>query len=195
GRRWDLELSEPLDFNGAWESRLRQLVGEAGRLHRPSGSDVFVFPNLPNSTVPDFAVGRAGWDNWMIFDARRRGIPVVDFTASVMMVHQNHDYSHLPGGMPHYSLPETSENIRLAGGTAAIRYTVLDATHELRNGKVVRAHSSWERLLRGIEVQLRRLLFFVPAERIEALARPKRWRKRWERLLWACGLGPRRPSS
>ncbi|HET6846521.1 MAG TPA: hypothetical protein VFH29_06775, partial [Anaerolineales bacterium] len=76
GRRWDLDVSEPLDFTDAWETRLRQGVRATGRLHRPSGSDVFVFPRLPNFAVPDFAVGRAGWDNWMIFDARRRGIPV-----------------------------------------------------------------------------------------------------------------------
>ena len=64
--------------------------------------------------------GRAGWDNWMIYAGRRSGWPVVDATASIMIIHQNHDYSHLPGGQPHYRLPETDENVRLAGGKRVI---------------------------------------------------------------------------
>ena len=87
-----------------------------GQLHRPAGSDFFLFPRTCYSDLPDFAVGRAGWDNWMICNAREHRWRVIDATPSVMIVHQNHDYGHLPGGLPHYTVPETDENIRLAGG-------------------------------------------------------------------------------
>jgi len=183
GRRWDLDVEESVQFTEGWNLHIQQLVHERGSLHKPAGSDVFVFPRGLYTDVPDFAVGRAGWDNWMIFSARRRGVPVIDCTPSVMLVHQNHDYSHLPGGAPHYALPETDENIRLAGGTAAIRYTVLDATHCLSNARLVRPAYSWARTMRGIELLLRRALFFLPEDTLEALARPKRWRKRWARLV------------
>ena len=189
GRRWDLDIDQPLDLSNGWEARLRLQVQARGRLHKPAGSDCFIFPRELYTDVPGFAVGRAGWDNWMIFDARRRGIPVIDCTASAMVVHQNHHYDHLPGGAPHYALPETDENIRLAGGTSAIRYTILDATHHLAGAKLIRPAFSRDRFMRGVELLLRRALFFLPPAVKESIVRPKRWRKRWNRLIG----GSRRP--
>jgi hypothetical protein len=96
-----------------------------------------------------------------------------------MLVHQNHDYSHLPGGKPHYEHPDTNENIRLAGGEANIRYTILDATHQLvPGGKLVRPKPSYLRFMRGVELFLRKVFFFLPEKMIENVARPKRWKKR-----------------
>lgn len=182
GRRWDLSVESPLDFSRGWEQRLRAAVVEEGSLHNPTGSDCFVFPRGVYVDVPDFAVGRAGWDNWMIAAARQERVPVIDCTLSVMLVHQNHDYGHLPGGVPHYALPESHENIRLAGGTAMIRYTVLDATHCLVDGNLIRPPISAARMLRAVELFLRRALFFLPPHRLEAAVRPKRWRRVWARL-------------
>ncbi len=84
----------------------------------------------------------------MIYKARKEKWTVIDCTPSVMIVHQNHDYSHLPGGKPHYEHPDTNENIRLAGGEANIRYTILDATHQLVDGKLVRPKMSYLRFMR-----------------------------------------------
>src|SRR5512147_1680666 len=132
-RRWDLDVKEPLDFSGDWTHRLSSIVHRQGTLHRPAGSDYFLFPRACYTDIPDFTIGRAGWDNWMIYKARQEKWPVVDCTPSVTIVHQNHDYSHLPGGKPHYEHPDTNINIRLAGGEANIRYTVVDATNQLAN--------------------------------------------------------------
>ncbi|MFH1184377.1 MAG: hypothetical protein V1755_04970 [Chloroflexota bacterium] len=183
GRRWDIGLDDVLHFPEGWEDRLRYRVRGYGELHRPAGSDFFLFPRDCYAEVPDFAVGRAGWDNWMIYSARRQGWLVVDCTPSVMVVHQNHDYGHLPGGVPHYSIPESDENIRLAGGDAPIRYTVLDATHHLKSGRLVRPPISYARLMRSLELLLRGMFFFLPSRTVEELARPKRWKKRLARLL------------
>jgi hypothetical protein len=189
-RRWDLDVDSPLDFTAGWEAELRAVVLQRGELHRPAGSDFFLFPKACYAELPDFAVGRAGWDNWMIYNARRRSWPVIDATPSVMIVHQNHDYSHLPGGQPHYSAPETDENIRLAGGEAAVRYTILDATRVLRDGKLVRPQLTYLRFMRRLELFLRALFFFLPPEMIEEVARPKRWKKRIRRLLGVGGAEP-----
>ena len=183
GRRWDISVRDLLEFRSGWEDRLRDTVRLSGELHRPAGSDFFVFPRDCYAEVPNFAVGRAGWDNWMIYRARQQGWPVVDCTQSVMAVHQDHDYRHLPGGAPHYSMPESAENIRLAGGHAPIRYTVLDATHNLRAGRLVRPPLSYARLIRGLELLLRAMFFFLPSWMVEELARPKRWKKRLARLF------------
>ncbi len=182
-QRWDLDVTQPIEFTEGWQNRLSSIVHRQGSLHRPAGSDFFLFPKSCYTDVPDFAIGRAGWDNWMIYKARKEKWHVIDCTPSVMIVHQNHDYSHLPGGKPHYEHPDTNENIRLAGGQANIRYTVLDATHQLVGGKLVRPKMSSLRLARRVELFLRKLFFFLPENMIENVVRPKRWQKRFKRLF------------
>lgn len=183
-QRWDLDVTQPIEYIDGWENRLRSTVYSQGSLHRPAGSDFFLFPLSTFHDVPPFTIGRAGWDNWMIYKARKEKWPVIDCTPSVTIVHQNHDYGHLPGGLPHYEHPDTNENIRLAGGQANIRYTILDATHQLApNGKLIRPKMTRLRFTRKLELFLRKLLFFLPENTMENLARPKRWQKRIRRLF------------
>ena len=182
-QRWDLDITQPIEFTESWQNRLSSMVHGQGKLHRPAGSDFFLFPKPCYTGVPNFTVGRAGWDNWMIYKARKEGWAVIDCTPSLMIVHQNHDYSHLPGGKPHYEHPDTNENIRLAGGQANIRYTILDATHQLVDGKLIRPKMTSPRFSRGLELFLRKVLFFLPETTIENVVRPKRWKKRLQKLF------------
>jgi hypothetical protein len=182
-QRWDLDITQPIEFTEGWEHRLSSMVHSQGNLHRPAGSDFFLFPLSTFHELPPFTIGRAGWDNWVIYKARKERWPVIDCTPSVMIVHQNHDYSHLPGGKPHYEHPDTNENIRLAGGEANIRYTIVDATHQLRNGKLTRPKLTYLRFMRGVELLLRRIFFFLPEKTLENVARPKRWKKRILKLF------------
>jgi hypothetical protein len=182
-QRWDLDVTQPIDFTEGWRDHLSSIVHRQGSLHPPAGSDFFLFPKSCYNNIPDFAIGRAGWDNWMIYKAHKEKWPVIDCAPSVMIVHQNHDYSHLPGGKSHYDHPDTNENIRLAGGQAAIRYTILDATHRLVDGKLVRPKLSYLRFMRGVELLLRKIFFFLPEDMIENVARPKRWKKRIQKML------------
>jgi hypothetical protein len=177
-QRWDMDIPAPIEFIQGWEERMRSMAHEKGRLHRPTGSDFFLFPRGCYVDVPDFAIGRAGWDNWMIYKARMEGWPVIDCTQSMMIVHQNHDYSHLPGARPHYNHPDTQVNTRLAGGQAATRYTTVDSTHAFINGRLVHPKTSRARFMRGLELFLRRAFFFLPDELVESIARPRRWNKR-----------------
>ena len=153
GQRWDLDVRNLLDFSPGWESLLRQDIQQRGREHMPAGSDYFLFPRDLFKKIPDFAIGRAGWDNWMIFHARQRGWPVIDATLSILVIHQDHDYRHLPGGKPHYEHPESQVNQDLAGGSANL-YMVLDSDRQLVNGHIRRPRLSLLRLLRGAEMSL-----------------------------------------
>lgn len=182
-QRWDLDVTAPLDFSGDWSRGLRSMVNGQGQLHRPAGSDFFLFPRSCYTDIPNFIIGRAGWDNWMIYKARKENWAVIDCTPSVMIVHQNHDYAHLPDGKPHYEHPETNENIRLAGGQANVRYTILDATYQLVGDTLVRPKLTSLRFTRKFELFLRALFFFLPENWIENIARPKRWRKRIEKMF------------
>lgn len=151
GQRWDLEVTELLQFGPGWPQTLRERAFSQGKLHRASGSDYFIFPRECFADMPKFAIGRAGWDNWMIYSGRARNWPVVDASPSVTIIHQNHDYSHLPGGQPHYKLPETDENVRLAGGKRTI-FELPDASHVLRGGELRRPAFSWKRFWREVEI-------------------------------------------
>jgi hypothetical protein len=153
GQRWDLGITERMTFEENWHQRLQQDLEGKGRLHPPSGSDYFVYKPGTFEDMPPFALGRAGWDNWMIFSARSKKIPVVDATRNVMIIHQDHDYAHLPGGQPHYRLPESDENVRLGGGQETI-FTLSDADWELSNGEIQRKPwvKRWSR--REVEVRL-----------------------------------------
>jgi hypothetical protein len=151
GQRWDLDLTESLDFSGTWISHLETMIRSNAHLHPTGGSDYFIYPRGCYPEIPDLAVGRAGWDNWMIYEARRRGWWVVDASPTYKVVHQQHDYSHLPGGKPHYHLPESDENVRLAGGRHAI-YTLGDANRLLQNGRLRKPPLTWKKFWREIEI-------------------------------------------
>ena len=182
-QRWDYDVTTSIDFAIGWESELRESARKQNQLHRPTGSDFFLFPKSCYQDIPDFIIGRAGWDNWMICKARQQKWPVIDCTPSVMIVHQNHDYSHLPGGKSHYEHPDTNKNIRLAGGQANIRYTILDSTHRLIDGKFARPKMTSLRFMRKLELFLRAVFFFLPENMIENISRPKRWKKRFQKLF------------
>jgi len=177
GQRWDLDITRPMQFDADWQSHLKEKVRQEGELHRPAGSDYFIFPRSCYTDIPDFAIGRAGWDNWFIYKARAEKWDVIDATQDVMIVHQNHDYRHLAGGQIHYSAPETKKNVAMAGGVAETRYTIVDSNFQLRDGKILRPRPTSKRFWRGVELFLRKALFFLPEDKVERIVRPKRWAK------------------
>jgi len=132
GQRWNVELNEVLDFHTpTWESDLMAYVTKYGELHPPSGIDYFLTPKGFWRNIPPFALGRSRWDNWLIYSARARKVPVVDITPVAMVVHQQHDYSHMPDGLMWIKKgPEAKLNWQLRGGVRGL-YTTLDATHIL----------------------------------------------------------------
>jgi hypothetical protein len=151
GQRWSLNITEQLTYKENFYEDIRTRTLREGRLHSAKGSDYFIFPRSCFKEIPDFAIGRAGWDNWMIFKSRWEGWPLVNASQDVMVVHQKHDYSHLPNGQPHYRLPETSENVRLAGGRFAI-FTLQDTNYFLKSGSIYRSRITWKKIKREIEI-------------------------------------------
>jgi hypothetical protein len=153
GQRYDLDLREPYDFSAGWQDRLQQEAHARGSLHPHGGSDYFIFPRGLFADIPDFAIGRAGWDNWMIHYAVSQPWPAVDATQSLLAVHQTHDYGHLDSERGHQRHPETTANTELAGGMRKM-YMLLDVEHELIGGCIKPAKPSLLRWLRGIERRL-----------------------------------------
>lgn len=150
GQRWDLDISEPLDFSGDWEARLRHEVKKRGEFYTPWGIDYFVFPRHLYTDVPNFTIGRPAWDNWMVYHASTRWGAAVDATRSVTVIHQTHDYSHLPGNKPPYGSEVAKRNLALAGGRRCV-YNMLDTDKELINGRVRRPKFLLARIVRRLE--------------------------------------------
>ena len=132
GRRCDVDITEPLDFSvPEWGARTRAQSRERGKMRPAQWIDYFVFPRgLLSGQVPPFAVGRPGYDNWLLWKVRSMRVPVVDATAVVRAIHQNHDYSHHPGGQSGlWQDVEAKQNYALLGkGHFA---TIDNATHLL----------------------------------------------------------------
>lgn len=89
GLRWDLidwqgiRIGEP----GWWEA-LQKRVSETAQFHSGTGADYFLFRRGLYPEIPEFYVGQSAWDNWLIMDVVRAGLPVVDATQFVQAVHQ-----------------------------------------------------------------------------------------------------------
>jgi hypothetical protein len=150
GRRWDLDITAPLDFSPDWEEYLQADLAERGTLHGPTGSDYFLFSRETLTEVPDFTIGRAGWDNWMIHHALNQPWNMLDATQAITIVHQNHDYSHLPGGQIHFTHPESHKNVSLGGGKRQMS-DLRDMRFAIIDGREVRIPLTWLRFVRKME--------------------------------------------
>lgn len=125
GRRWDLDIEGIIDFDVDWERKLYENIEKKGRRHGCSGIDYFIFPRGLSHNLPAFAVGRPGWDNWLIYHIRSLRIPVIDATKVISVIHQTHDYSHCLKGERDKG-PEARRNFKLAGGFSGM-CTLYDA--------------------------------------------------------------------
>lgn len=118
GQRWDIDINQLLDYEShGWEKKLKNIVETDGQLHPPAGSDFFIFPKGTLGDLPPFAVGRPGWDPWVIYRGRMLGIPVINITSVTTVIHQKHDYRHIPGGNgKSWNGYESDDNVNLMGG-------------------------------------------------------------------------------
>lgn len=158
GRRCNLDVTELIDFNAPdWEAELLTFMRGKGEMAPHNNIDYFIFPKgLFRNVLQPFLVGRPYWDNWMLWKARDIGARLVDATATITAVHQNHGGRtwHIKGTLHN---DEGNVNYRLLG--SGLRgYSISNATHYLEPGGVrVRlghqldmplkvAHKLWDRL-------------------------------------------------
>jgi hypothetical protein len=151
GRRTDTDITQPLPFQQPdWASQVRDRARRTGRLQIARNIDYFAFPRGLYSSVPPFGIGRFWWDNWLVWKVRSVGAPVVDASAAVLAIHQNHDYSHTtygPGKDTMMASDEAVLNCRLTCENPAdfeeglqwrYVYTIDDATWKLTSHGVAR---------------------------------------------------------
>jgi hypothetical protein len=143
GRRIDLDIADEISFQDGWSEALRQRARRAGKLQIARSIDYFAFSRGLYPAMPPLAIGRFWWDNWLLWKARSLHAAVVDATREVLIVHQNHDYSHTTYGPSKEELMASEEcilNARLTCVDSAdyddgffwrYAYTIDDATQKL----------------------------------------------------------------
>ncbi len=130
-KRINLDVPELLAFDPGWEEALRHRARISGADEHYSGIDVFVFPRGMYPVIPDFAIGRLWFDQWLIKAVRLQNLPVIDASRISPLLHQNHDYNHVAGGEDQvWRGKEAERNFQLYGGVEHA-YTLLDVTHEI----------------------------------------------------------------
>ena len=97
GRRVDLAVDQPLGFDEDWYERLSSRALADGTVRGDLCIDYFAFTRDLFAAVPPFAIGRTRYDNWLIWRAAQEGVAVVDVSAFVKVIHQDHDYGHAEG--------------------------------------------------------------------------------------------------
>lgn len=143
GRRWDVDVTNPITFSSDWEKKLMN----SAKLHSTAGIDFYIFPKDIMANLPDFAVGRVGWDNWVIYNAKKSGIPIIDITNFTNVIHQNHSYPSYNRGMDRKTNPEAKKNRELGSRFSSI-YNLEDANYKLTKHGIKVNYARWYSFLK-----------------------------------------------
>ena len=138
GQRIDLgaEVKDLVDVKYLDEN-IKELAAKGmAKLHWARGSDYFAFSRGTWDPAPSVTIGRAGYDNVLIWDCLKRKIPVIDCTLALRVYHQFHGYGHVAGGKDEvYSGEEARRNTRLLPPN--FRGYLESASHRFSKGEIV----------------------------------------------------------
>jgi len=177
GRRWDTDITEPIDFSRPnWREEARHRAVAAGHQHNAWTIDYFAFRRgLYGADTQPLAIGRFWWDHWLIRKALDSRSPVIDSSRMVLAIHQNHDFGHHPQGWQGISASEDARrNWQIVGGRDGARI-LTDATLVLRDGEIKKNRARrWGGLQRQTQV------YWWEAKRVLIY---KLWLPVWHSLL------------
>ncbi len=143
GRRYNINIKEPWKFDEKnWSTKLIHLVAQVGEIQPDCAIDYFIFTRDLFHVIPEFAIGRVGYDNWLIYKARSQHVPVIDASQVIIAAHQNHEYRHHPDGYQGTREGiEAKTNIDLCGGGQYRGFSIRDSTWVMSKKGIYRALS------------------------------------------------------
>lgn len=159
-----------------WEGAIRSLVAEVGAPPTRKGADLFVYPKDFYDRVPRLAIGRGGFDNWLIWRAILSGLPAVEITHRVLAIHQDHSAS-MHAGNPVVG-DDASRNLELVGWRAVSWPT--DLPYSLATRDSVTRRYRFPRLRLRTCIVLRQM----DAQKIRLLSKTYRLRRRLGLYRW-----------
>jgi hypothetical protein len=141
GGRRGLDIRDAIDFSEpAWEENITVAAFKEGEFSF-FGNDYFVFSRGLYDVVPPLVIGRSWFDSWMFSGAKAAEADIIDASAVIPVIHQNHEYRHLPSER---AVSETKANRRLTTGEW---HSLLEANYEL-TPQGLRRIRPWGRKLR-----------------------------------------------
>jgi hypothetical protein len=134
---------------------LERFLNEAMKTYEwgnPTALDIYMFRGMDFQGMPDFIIGNCAWDNWMIWNARSKGIPVLDLSRDFPLFHCDHEYQYSLGNTaPRMrSGPLEENNLKMLGGEGR-RFHLGHCTHEMKDG-TLRPKRGWSVLQRNLEL-------------------------------------------
>ena len=143
GQRRDLEVENLLEFGRDWEEKLLKDISERGRLHHFTGLDFWAYSKGLLGGMPPLAVGRIAFESWCLYKARSENADVVDSTEMVYSIHQEHDYSHHPGGLIGIGTGIEAQRNRAMVGGKDYFFIIKDRTHILGSKGMRKSLDAW----------------------------------------------------
>lgn len=137
--RTDVEVA----FLGGVPSALSPLtLSGRRRRHGPTGIDVFGFSRHSHLPLRPFAIGRPGWDNYLVFASLLKGWPVVDVTSQCSVLHMECSRRD-PRGWPAFAGDIDYERNWALAGDGACQLDLRDCSHAFtRDGRLRTARAS-----------------------------------------------------
>lgn len=138
-RRRSIPLFEDITARPeAWHDHVEELDTAYGVWDPPYAIDLFLVNKGWLCEIPDMTVGRAGWDNWMLQNARQQGIAVVDGSLDCPIHHPAHGYAAEAGGLEAVTTGTQAAKNRAFLEADGGRIDT-SATHILENGRLLPA--------------------------------------------------------
>ena len=95
GHRWDLDVVKKINFNDEKECKIFwSYANKKSKKHACTGIDYFIFRKSTFKILPSLAIGRFGWDNWLLWKVRSMRIPLIDLSNEIFAIHQEHSYCY-----------------------------------------------------------------------------------------------------
>ncbi|MBL4838085.1 MAG: hypothetical protein JKY34_10955 [Kordiimonadaceae bacterium] len=144
-RRRNIPVGEVLELHSC-ENRINTLDQQYGSWDQPNAIDMFLFSRGLFDHIPDFAIGRASWDNWLLWKAQDRGAKIIDVSLDAALLHPIHGYASSGsqwGQLMHSSAAQKNREIAEGDGL-----TLNNAvSHVMKNHKVLAVEDTPESLL------------------------------------------------
>ncbi len=141
GYRWNLDVKDSIPITDkTLQSKFWSEAKKNAQKHPCTGIDYFIFNKGTFQNLPSLAIGRFGWDNWLLWKARRMRIPLIDVSDEIFAIHQNHSYTfnQFKGKSDILSGREGKKNQQITKGNTL---NLLDANYHMVKGKIERKRS------------------------------------------------------
>lgn len=143
GRRTNVNIKDKINFkNIHWWDEVYKLK-EEGCIGNELSLDYFIFHrSFLDIDFPEFSIGGMYWDNWLLSEAFKKNLIIIDVTDSISALHQNHSYRNNISVKDILNSEMAKSNFKLMGGNINkknlnhVQLTFLNSKFYYKNGHI-----------------------------------------------------------